>query len=112
MLKCGPDIHRLAMAILICPSCGTRYEIQAVLLPEGRKARCYKCGQIWLARSAQAEPIGGAQPTSEAAQAERSSGAASVPETVAATVALSPSQWAAAVSLAQAFSGIQTAAPQ
>src|SRR5436309_158097 len=37
------------MAILLCPGCGTRYEIQAVFPPEGRKARCYKCGEVWLA---------------------------------------------------------------
>jgi predicted Zn finger-like uncharacterized protein len=115
------------MAILICPACGAGYEIQAVFPPGGRKARCYKCGQIWLATpvatplAESARPAPPAEPGSEPAPAEpaseaappgSTSGAASVPETVAAPVASSPPQSAAAVSLAQAFSGIQTAAAQ
>jgi len=35
--------------IIICPSCGTRYEIAAVIPPEGRKVRCSKCSHIWQA---------------------------------------------------------------
>ena len=104
------------MAILICPACGTGYEIQAVFPPGGRKARCYKCGQMWLATpvatplAEPASPAPPAEPASGAAPAGPTSGAASVPETVAAPVASSPSQSAAAISLAQAFSGIVQAA--
>src|SRR5262245_35804018 len=36
--------------VIICPSCGTRYEIAAEILPEGRKVRCSKCSHIWQAR--------------------------------------------------------------
>ncbi|MCJ7598427.1 MAG: zinc-ribbon domain-containing protein [Methyloceanibacter sp.] len=36
--------------LIICPSCGTRYEIAAVIPPEGRKVRCSKCSHIWQAR--------------------------------------------------------------
>ncbi len=36
--------------VIICPSCGTRYEIAAVIPPEGRKVRCSKCSHIWQAR--------------------------------------------------------------
>jgi predicted Zn finger-like uncharacterized protein len=35
--------------LIICPSCGTRYEIAAVIPPEGRKVRCSKCSHIWQA---------------------------------------------------------------
>jgi predicted Zn finger-like uncharacterized protein len=38
------------MATLICPACGTRYEIKAVLPPEGRKVRCSKCAHVWQAK--------------------------------------------------------------
>lgn len=34
---------------IICPACGTRYEIAAVLPPEGRKVRCSKCSHVWQA---------------------------------------------------------------
>src|SRR4029079_2679063 len=36
--------------VIICPSCGTRYEIAAIIPPEGRKVRCSKCSHIWQAR--------------------------------------------------------------
>jgi len=36
--------------VIICPSCGTRYEIAAVIPSEGRKVRCSKCSHIWQAR--------------------------------------------------------------
>src|SRR5450755_3976789 len=39
------------MTLIICPACDTRYEIAAVLPPEGRKVRCSKCGHIWQAIS-------------------------------------------------------------
>src|SRR5262249_14011783 len=66
--------------------------------------------------AAPAQPTSGAAPAqaeraSEAPPAERAK-ASSLPKTVAASVASSPPQSAAAVSLAQAFSGVQTAAPQ
>src|SRR5262245_14821718 len=32
--------------VIICPSCGTRYEIAAVLPPEGRNVRCSKCSHV------------------------------------------------------------------
>jgi predicted Zn finger-like uncharacterized protein len=35
--------------VIICPACGTRYEIAAVIPPEGRKVRCSKCGHVWQA---------------------------------------------------------------
>ncbi|HLC08077.1 MAG TPA: zinc-ribbon domain-containing protein [Methyloceanibacter sp.] len=35
--------------LIICPTCGTRYEIAAVIPPEGRKVRCSKCSHIWQA---------------------------------------------------------------
>jgi predicted Zn finger-like uncharacterized protein len=35
--------------LIICPACGTRYEIAAVLPPEGRKVRCSKCSHVWQA---------------------------------------------------------------
>src|SRR5262245_57476664 len=43
--------------LLICPACGTRYEIKAVLPPEGRKVRCSKCAHVWQAFPVQAPPI-------------------------------------------------------
>src|SRR5262245_30892909 len=42
---------------LICPACGTRYEIKAALPPEGRKVRCSKCAHVWQAFPVQAAPI-------------------------------------------------------
>jgi predicted Zn finger-like uncharacterized protein len=35
--------------VIICPACGTRYEIAAVIPPEGRKVRCSKCSHVWQA---------------------------------------------------------------
>jgi predicted Zn finger-like uncharacterized protein len=35
--------------LIICPACGTRYEIAAVIPPEGRKVRCSKCSHVWQA---------------------------------------------------------------
>jgi predicted Zn finger-like uncharacterized protein len=35
--------------LIICPACQTRYEIAAVLPPEGRKVRCSKCNHVWQA---------------------------------------------------------------
>lgn len=35
--------------LIICPACGTRYEIAAVIPPEGRKVRCSKCTHVWQA---------------------------------------------------------------
>jgi predicted Zn finger-like uncharacterized protein len=42
--------------IIICPACGTRYEIGGAIPPEGRKVRCSKCSHIWQARPAPPEP--------------------------------------------------------
>src|SRR5262245_28587391 len=51
------------MATLIsCPNCGTCYEVKAAFPPEGRKVRCYKCGQVW-----QAQPGARPEPTPAAA---------------------------------------------
>jgi predicted Zn finger-like uncharacterized protein len=35
--------------IIVCPSCTTRYDIKAVLPPEGRSVRCAKCSTVWRA---------------------------------------------------------------
>ena len=35
--------------ILECPSCGTYYDTPAIIPPEGRKVRCAKCADTWLA---------------------------------------------------------------
>ena len=35
--------------ILECPSCGTYYDTPAIIPPEGRKVRCAKCANTWLA---------------------------------------------------------------
>jgi predicted Zn finger-like uncharacterized protein len=43
--------------VIICPSCGTRYEIAAVIPPEGRKVRCSKCSHIWQARPMPEVPV-------------------------------------------------------
>src|SRR5262245_4085569 len=43
--------------LLICPACGTRYEIKAVLPPEGRKVRCSKCAHVWQAFPVRAPPV-------------------------------------------------------
>ena len=43
--------------VIICPSCGTRYEIAAVIPPEGRKVRCSKCSHIWQARPIPPMPV-------------------------------------------------------
>jgi predicted Zn finger-like uncharacterized protein len=42
--------------VIICPACGTRYEIAAAIPPEGRKVRCSKCSHIWQARPAPLAP--------------------------------------------------------
>jgi predicted Zn finger-like uncharacterized protein len=42
--------------LIICPACQTRYEIAAVLPPEGRKVRCSKCSHVWQATSVLPEP--------------------------------------------------------
>jgi predicted Zn finger-like uncharacterized protein len=42
--------------LIICPACQTRYEIAAVLPPEGRKVRCSKCAHVWQATSVRPEP--------------------------------------------------------
>jgi predicted Zn finger-like uncharacterized protein len=41
--------------LIICPACQTRYEIAAVLPPEGRKVRCSKCNHVWQATAVGAE---------------------------------------------------------
>ncbi|WP_193407072.1 zinc-ribbon domain-containing protein, partial [Methyloceanibacter methanicus] len=38
--------------LIICPACGTRYQIKAAFPPEGRKVRCAKCGHVWQAQPA------------------------------------------------------------
>jgi predicted Zn finger-like uncharacterized protein len=35
--------------IIECPACSTRYDIKAMLPPEGRTVRCAKCGTVWRA---------------------------------------------------------------
>jgi len=35
--------------ILECPNCGTYYDTPAIIPPEGRKVRCAKCANTWLA---------------------------------------------------------------
>src|SRR5262245_165109 len=47
------------MATIICPACGTRYEIKAVLPPEGRKVRCSKCAHVWQAKPLEMTPDAG-----------------------------------------------------
>ncbi len=47
--------------LIICPACETRYEIAAVLPPEGRKVRCSKCSHVWQATAAGPEQEPGAQ---------------------------------------------------
>jgi predicted Zn finger-like uncharacterized protein len=51
---------RLAVmaTLIICPVCHTRYEIAAVIPPEGRKVRCSKCGHVWQAMAV----VGAAKP--------------------------------------------------
>ena len=49
--------------LIICPACGTRYEIAAVIPPEGRKVRCSKCSHVWQATAV----IEGAKPPVAAA---------------------------------------------
>src|SRR3954447_9263590 len=44
--------------LIICPVCHTRYEIAAVIPPEGRKVRCSKCGHVWQAMAV----VGAAKP--------------------------------------------------
>src|SRR5262245_53447139 len=105
------------MAILTCPACGTSYEIQAVFPPGGRKARCYKCGQVWLATPdvARAEPASGAAPAEPASWAgpPESARPAFVPETAAPPKTAPPPQSATAVNVAKEFSGtILSQAPQ
>jgi predicted Zn finger-like uncharacterized protein len=39
------------MTVIICPACGTRYEIAAVIPPEGRRVRCSKCAHVWQAKA-------------------------------------------------------------
>jgi predicted Zn finger-like uncharacterized protein len=39
------------MTVIICPACGTRYEIAAVIPPEGRRVRCSKCAHVWQAQA-------------------------------------------------------------
>lgn len=46
------------MTVIICPACGTRYEIAAAIPPEGRRVRCSKCSHVWQATAV----IEGAQP--------------------------------------------------
>ncbi|MEJ2516659.1 MAG: zinc-ribbon domain-containing protein, partial [Methyloceanibacter sp.] len=41
--------------LIICPACGTRYQIKAAFPPEGRKVRCAKCSHVWQAQPAEAE---------------------------------------------------------
>ena len=40
--------------LIICPACGTRYQIKAAFPPEGRKVRCAKCSHVWQAQPAEA----------------------------------------------------------
>lgn len=48
--KPGASPFRFMMStLIICPACQTRYEIAAVLPPEGRKVRCSKCNHVWQA---------------------------------------------------------------
>jgi predicted Zn finger-like uncharacterized protein len=39
------------MTVIICPACGTRYEIAAEIPPEGRRVRCSKCAHVWQAKA-------------------------------------------------------------
>src|SRR5262249_37257287 len=101
------------MATVICPACGARYQVQAVFPPGGRKARCYKCGKIWLATPV----VDPAEPVSEAIPVEPVSAAPAEPAGAAATVGAHksspPPQSAGEVNVASEFPGIiHPAAPQ
>ncbi|MGB6969706.1 MAG: zinc-ribbon domain-containing protein [Methyloceanibacter sp.] len=39
------------MTVIICPACGARYEIAAIIPPEGRRVRCSKCAHVWQAKA-------------------------------------------------------------
>jgi predicted Zn finger-like uncharacterized protein len=54
--------------LIICPSCGARYETKAVFPPEGRKVRCSKCTHVWQAMpvTAGVAPVASPQPAPQA----------------------------------------------
>ena len=37
------------MTVIICPACSARYEIAAIIPPQGRRVRCSKCAHVWQA---------------------------------------------------------------
>lgn len=42
---------------IVCPNCATAYRLgEAAIGPQGRKVRCARCGQEWMAARAFAEP--------------------------------------------------------
>jgi predicted Zn finger-like uncharacterized protein len=49
--------------ILTCPACATRYQSDASsFLPDGRKVRCAKCGEVWFQPPPPPEPQDEAPP--------------------------------------------------
>jgi predicted Zn finger-like uncharacterized protein len=44
--------------LIVCPSCATSYDVEAATLqPDGRRVRCVRCQNVWLAEPAHADKL-------------------------------------------------------
>jgi predicted Zn finger-like uncharacterized protein len=60
--------------LIVCPSCATSYDVEAATLqPDGRRVRCVRCQNVWLAEPSHADKLLAAAdalgPVSEMAEA-------------------------------------------
>ena len=81
--------------LIVCPSCETSYDVEAATLqPDGRRVRCVRCRNVWLAEPSRADkllaaagalgPVPEMADTAQSAVAEAISGTAetAAPETL------------------------------
>src|SRR5579871_4412268 len=67
--------------LIVCPSCATSYDVEAATLqPDGRRVRCIRCQNVWLAEPSRADKLLAA---AEALGPDSGNGEADVEQTIA-----------------------------
>ena len=82
--------------LIVCPSCETSYDVEAATLqPDGRRVRCVRCRNVWLAEPSRADKLlaaaGALGPVPEMADTAQSTVAEAISE--AAETAAADTLW-------------------